>query len=180
MSSDYHSFDDMYRKHVDEIYRFLFFRVVTAPIAKQPEFITEDLTQQTFVKAFEIYQQNRTDMQWRPWLYKVARSKFVDWLRKKRPEPISPDETGKIDSGMDVERTVQLSIQTSQMYEALRHLEERDQLIIELYVLAQLSAREVALVVGCLAQNVARYKYVAVKRLCAKLKDLGFLDSDVE
>jgi RNA polymerase sigma-70 factor (ECF subfamily) len=70
--------EDLYRIHVKDIYRYLY--KFTNDVG-----ITEDLTQDTFVRAFrflELYEGGKA----RPWLFKVAYHTFIDWYRKRKKE----------------------------------------------------------------------------------------------
>lgn len=74
--------EDIYRKHVNDIYRYLYKFTGDAGIA-------EDLTQDTFIRAFrflDLYEGGKA----RPWLFKVAYHTFVDWYRKRKKEGTSP------------------------------------------------------------------------------------------
>ncbi len=74
------SLDDVYKLHVNDIYRYLFRLTRDARQA-------EDLTQETFFRAFlslDDYHGEKV----RPWLFKVAYHAFVDWHRKQAKRPL--------------------------------------------------------------------------------------------
>jgi RNA polymerase sigma-70 factor, ECF subfamily len=74
--------EDLYRKHVNDIYRYLYKFTGDAGIA-------EDLTQDTFIRAFrflDLYEGGKA----RPWLFKVAYHTFIDWYRKQKKEVTAP------------------------------------------------------------------------------------------
>ncbi|WP_246000708.1 sigma-70 family RNA polymerase sigma factor [Brevibacillus panacihumi] len=72
--------EDVYRMHVNDIYRYLFRLTRDARQA-------EDLTQETFFRAFLSLDDYRGEKV-RPWLFKVAYHAFVDWHRKQARHPL--------------------------------------------------------------------------------------------
>lgn len=74
--------EDVYRMHMNDIYRYLHRLTKDNGIA-------EDLTQDTFVRAFrflDIFEDGKV----RPWLFKVAYHTFIDWYRKRKREGLAP------------------------------------------------------------------------------------------
>ncbi|MET3846526.1 sigma-70 family RNA polymerase sigma factor [Paenibacillus sp. OAE614] len=70
--------EDVYRMHMNEIYRYLYRLTGDSGIA-------EDLTQDTFIQALrflDLYVEGKV----RPWLFKVAYNTFIDWYRKRKRE----------------------------------------------------------------------------------------------
>jgi len=74
------SLEDVYKWHVNDIYRYLFRLTRDARQA-------EDLTQETFFRAFLSLDDYRGEKV-RPWLFKVAYHAFVDWHRKQTRRPL--------------------------------------------------------------------------------------------
>lgn len=74
------SLEDVYKLHVNDIYRYLFRLTRDARQA-------EDLTQETFFRAFLSLDDYRGEKV-RPWLFKVAYHAFVDWHRKQTRRPL--------------------------------------------------------------------------------------------
>lgn len=74
------SLEDVYKRHVNDIYRYLFRLTRDARQA-------EDLTQETFFRAFLSLDDYRGEKV-RPWLFKVAYHAFVDWHRKQTRRPL--------------------------------------------------------------------------------------------
>ncbi|MGG1660612.1 sigma-70 family RNA polymerase sigma factor [Brevibacillus sp. NRS-1366] len=74
------SLEDVYKLHVNDIYRYLFRLTRDARQA-------EDLTQETFFRAFLSLDDYRGEKV-RPWLFKVAYHAFVDWHRKQMRRPL--------------------------------------------------------------------------------------------
>jgi len=70
-------FDSLYRTHYGEVQRFLF-RLV------QDTSLAEELTQETFLKAYQAWAGFRGEAPERIWLLRVARSVCLDYLRSPR------------------------------------------------------------------------------------------------
>jgi RNA polymerase sigma-70 factor (ECF subfamily) len=77
-------FADLYRQHVTGIYRYLFIRTGNEQDA-------QDLTAQTFLRAFEGLASYRGDGQFVAWLMGIARRKVADYYRKQPPHPTLDD-----------------------------------------------------------------------------------------
>jgi RNA polymerase sigma-70 factor (ECF subfamily) len=68
---------ELYRRHVDMIYRYTYGRVRDAVVA-------EDLTAQVFLKALEGLSNYRpTGAPFRAWLYRIAHARTVDYWRRQ-------------------------------------------------------------------------------------------------
>jgi RNA polymerase sigma-70 factor (ECF subfamily) len=75
---DDRAFSELYRRHVDMIYRYTYARVRDATVA-------EDLTAQVFLKAFEglpNYQPRGAPFS--AWLYRIAHARTVDYWRQQQ------------------------------------------------------------------------------------------------
>lgn len=77
--------EDVYRLHVNDIYRYL--RKLTGDAGW-----AEDLTQETFFRAFQHLDTYRGEKV-RPWLFKVAYHAFIDWHRKQKRRPVQLIDT---------------------------------------------------------------------------------------
>lgn len=57
--------------------------------------LAEDLTQETFVKAFNALDSQRPESKFEAWIFRIANHVAVDYLRRKRLDTLSLD-TGPI------------------------------------------------------------------------------------
>lgn len=101
------AFARLYETYVDEIYRFIFFRVTQQQLA-------EDLTSQLFLKAWDNLEryQPRHNASFKAWLMQIARNLVIDHYRTFKDTasleqilPAEPDPT--VDVAKDVERRLQ-------------------------------------------------------------------------
>ncbi|HOJ01473.1 MAG TPA: RNA polymerase sigma factor [Anaerolineaceae bacterium] len=70
------AFEELYKQHVQAIYKYCYNRT-----GEQVE--AEDLTEQTFMAALEGIQQYRDDGHFAAWLFSIARRKVADYFRSK-------------------------------------------------------------------------------------------------
>lgn len=74
--SNWHSLEDLYKLHYTEIFRYLLRRVRHKEIA-------QDLTQDTFLKAFNGLSTFKGNSSVKTWLYTIAHNTFINWYRKE-------------------------------------------------------------------------------------------------
>lgn len=110
------AFAELYRRHVDHIYRYLLLRTGNVEDA-------QDLTTQTFIAALEHISSYQPRRPFRMWLLGIARHKAADFFRKNpitlpletaetlpHPDPL-PDET--VSQNMQLEHVAKLLHQLS-------------------------------------------------------------------
>ena len=80
---DKRAIGELYRRHVDMIYRYTYARVQNAEVA-------EDLTAQVFLKALEgLPSYKSTGVPFRAWLYRIAHARTVDhWRQQQRRQEV--------------------------------------------------------------------------------------------
>lgn len=69
--------ESVYLEHSDRIYRYIFLQVRHKELA-------EDLTQETFYRAFKNRQSIKQQASLSTWLLKIARNAIYDYFRRKR------------------------------------------------------------------------------------------------
>lgn len=84
---DKEAFARLYDRYVLAIYRFVFLKLPSKELA-------EDVTSETFLKAWRFIQQNKEISNFRALLYQIARNSIVDFYRKKSEQHLPmPDVT---------------------------------------------------------------------------------------
>ncbi len=81
-SGDEHAFKTLLEKHLGSVYAFVF-HLVRDPAS------AEDITQETFVKAWRSLNRYDVKKPFRTWLFAIAKNSAYDWLKKKRAVPFS-------------------------------------------------------------------------------------------
>lgn len=115
----------------------------------------EDLTIETFAKAFKNLPNFRPDYAFSTWLFRIATNAGIDFLRKKKLKTLSIDTTFANDEGDDVkiniksgDPTPEQELMTEEKAELLRgfidKLKPRYRILIELRYYKQLSYEEIA------------------------------------
>ena len=117
----------------------------------------QDIVQETFVTAWQKIDQIKDAERLKPWLYRVARFKAINWLRKHRPKgrpQLSTDVAA--DRGHDVEGEgfdpLQRALRVEPgnpwipaLHEAIAELPEIYVAVVRLHYMRRLTAREIAL-----------------------------------
>ncbi len=83
------SFDEVYREQAKLVFSYLY--------AKCNDYhLAEDLTQETFLRAYkhrkEFSEKNRLSS----WLCEIAKNIYVDYIRKRVPQPVEEDELAQL------------------------------------------------------------------------------------
>lgn len=72
-----HAFSELVIRHQDAVYRFL------VRLTGKPD-TALDLTQDTFLRAYQGMDAWRPDAQWKTWLFRIARNLTIDLLRREQ------------------------------------------------------------------------------------------------
>lgn len=97
---DTESFVKLYRTHVYTVYRYLFARLGNAQDA-------EDVTSQTFERAWSSLARYKAKGMFRSWLFTIAQRTLVDHYRKQKPSATSLDEATEVrDAALGLEEGV--------------------------------------------------------------------------
>ncbi len=134
---------------------------------------SKDLTQKTFLNAFEGIRGFRKEASLKTWLYRIALNTGLNHLRRKRPEEsevdesIACDKAGALSSLIDKERS-------ELVRRCLGGLPERQRLAVILRVYDGLSCSEVAGVMGCSEGAVKAHYHQGVKKLREIMKGKGY------
>lgn len=78
---DFDAFAELYRRHLDRIYRFVRSQVPDDSTA-------EDLTAQVFFKALSSAGSFRGEAAYRSWLYRIAHNVVASWGRQRARSPL--------------------------------------------------------------------------------------------
>ncbi|MBI4000490.1 MAG: RNA polymerase sigma factor [Nitrospira defluvii] len=171
-------FDQLYRDHVDVMYRFAYRLCGEVEAAK-------DLVQETFLNAYRAYDRFRGDAQVSTWLYAIASHACLRMRRKRKGEPdreLSLEEFVPTSEG---EFALQIPIEGLSPQEALENKELRQildraiaklprkyRMVLVLRDMEGLSAKEVGSIVGlnerAVKSRLHRARLFVRKELSAK------------
>ncbi len=79
-------FNGLFARHYAAIYRYLY-RMTAGDRA-----LAEDLCQESFLRAYRSIADLRSDDSERPWIYRIATTQFLNYMRRHRPS-VALDES---------------------------------------------------------------------------------------
>jgi RNA polymerase sigma factor (sigma-70 family) len=143
------SFTEVVNEHWSSVYRLLY--CMTGSIHD-----TEDLTQETFLRALKRIETFQAGTRMRAWLLRIAANAFFDAQRSRRrgkTQPLPEDLAG-------TERPPGQALETAEQSEllqaALVQLSNTDRMVFHLRVQEELSHREIAETLG-ISEEAARW-----------------------
>lgn len=114
LSGNQRAFTQLVDRHRQSVYH------VINRIVRNPE-STNDLVQETFMKAFSSLASYRSEFRFSTWLYKIAANTSIDFLRKKRIQALSLDRPFETEDG-----SVEIEV-ADYSYHPERELERKEQ-----------------------------------------------------
>lgn len=166
-TGDSDAFGTLYDRYVDLVYRYIYFRVGSHPLA-------EDLTSETFLRALRRI----TDFTWQgrdfgAWLVTIARNLVTDHYKSGRYRlEISTGEVLDVplDGAHIPENAVVNAIINDRVLRAVRDLNPEQQECVVLRFLHGLSLAETALIMGKKSGAIKALQFRAVRALARALK----------
>ena len=137
------SLEQLYLEHSNRIYRYIFLQV------RQKE-LAEDLTQETFYRAFKSIHSFNKQASMSTWLLKIARNATYDHFRRKRIIQFfgfGKDEIEDSNASLPEEELVKKD-EASRLYKALSTLKKDHQDVLILRKINESSIKETAYVLG--------------------------------
>ncbi len=132
-------FSTLYRQHFDQVYRYLFSRLGNQQDA-------EDVCSQTFIQAYKSFTSLRDPARFLPWVFKISRNKMNDFWRRQKPIVALDDEIGS--GNPDLLHSTEELVRHERIAQLIRNLPEKDQELIRLRYLGELSFHEISQVLG--------------------------------
>jgi len=172
------AFDQLYRDHVDVIYRFAYRLCGETEAAK-------DLVQETFLNAYRAYDRFRGDARISTWLYAIASHACLRMRRKRKGEPdrelsleeFVPTSEGEFSLQIPMEGlSPQEALENKELRQILDHaiakLPRKYRMVLVLRDMEGLSAKEVGSIVGlnerAVKSRLHRARLFVRKELSAK------------
>lgn len=131
-------FSGIYDQYMDQIYRFVFLKVSSQEIA-------EDLTSETFTRAWESMKGGVEINNCRAFLYQIARNLVIDHYREKgKNQVISAELAPIIDPREDLEKTAILNSDLETVKKAITNLKDDYQNVLIWHYLDDLPIPELS------------------------------------
>lgn len=166
-AGDNDAFGTLYDRYLDLVYRYIYFRVGSHPLA-------EDLTSETFLRALRRI----TDFTWQgrdfgAWLVTIARNLVTDHFKSSRYRlEVTTAEVldVPIDGAHIPENAVVTAIINDRVLRAVRELNPEQQECVVLRFLHGLSLAETALIMGKKSGAIKALQFRAIRSLARALK----------
>jgi len=160
--ADPQAFGELYDRYAPSIYRYLLSRLGNVEEVR-------DVTSQTFLTAVEVFPRYRHHGYFSAWLFAIARSKYVDHLRRGRHgvEAIREDQ---VDPQPDPLTRVVAAERLAELKACIRDLTPEEQELLRLRYVADLSYAEMAELLGKREDAVKKSVYRLLARLQSRLE----------
>ena len=158
------AFDQLVRKYQSPVRRF--FLNQTCGDSE----LSDDLAQDTFIKAYTSLASFRNLSSFSTWLYRIAYNVFYDYIRSRK-------ETDDLDT-----RQVDMQCSTQQqdigrkmdVYRAQSQLKDIERTCITLFYMEDLSIEKIAGITGCPTGSVKSHLSRAKNKMATYLKQNGY------
>ena len=134
---DAEAFGDLYELYLDELYRYVFFRLNHKEDA-------EDLTEQVFLRAWAGLPGYRGEVPFKSWIYRIARNAVVDHYRARKPDLPLEERTIPADNGDHPYEMALGREEAASLAEAISRLSALHQDVLILRFINGLSTEETA------------------------------------
>lgn len=164
------AFAEIYQRHYDAVYTYLFYRCGDPPLA-------EDLAGEVFLRLVErISSYTYRGQPILAWLYTVARNLLADWYRQAgRNDPL-PLEERMVAGGSSPSETAERRLEQACLVRAMQHLNESHRQVILLRFVEGLSHAETAQILGRTENATKVLQHRALKALRRALETEGCYD----
>ena len=158
------SFTEVVHVHWTAVYRFL--HSMTGHTHD-----TEDLTQETFLRALNRFAAFQEGTNLRAWLLRIAANAYFDLRRKRQRAPVKPLEHEPPGKAPAPEYALETAEQAELVRAALEELSDLTRMVFYLRVQEELSFREIAELAGTTEQAARWHMHQARMRLLKRLEE---------
>lgn len=159
--------EELYKENAKIVYHFLYSRCHDAQLA-------EDLTQETFLRAYQSLDRYNGDCKVSVWLCQIAKHLLYQYWQKNRHEiPLEPElEEEKAAADSDTEHQVLTRIELLQVLKDMQKLPEQMREVMYLRIAGDLSFKEIGEIMGR-SENWSRVTFYRGKErlLKGRMKD---------
>lgn len=164
IQGDAEAFGDLYERYLDEIQRYIYYRVAN-------RFDAEDLVETVFLKAWEALPRSESSIQnLRAWLYRIAHNVTVDYYRTPK-EVMDLSAKQLRDRRPSLENQMQDRDTHRQLAHIIQSLDTNMQQVIICRFVSGLSHAETAQVMGINEGHVRVLQLRALQKLRKRLEE---------
>lgn len=158
------AFDQLVRKYQSPIRRF--FLNLTCGDSE----LSDDLAQDTFIKAYTNMASFKNLSSFSTWLYRIAYNVFYDYIRnRKETMDLNAREVDANSSTEQVNVGAKMDV-----YQSLKTLKEMERTCITLFYMEDISIEKIAGITGCPAGTVKSHLSRGKEKLATYLKQNGY------
>lgn len=157
-------FPSFYRKHVKQIYRFLYYRVGGDKETAQ------DLTQDVFLKAYEAFERYDERVSQNAWIFTIARNHLLNSIAKTRPQTSLDDIEETAWAREDWAAKAEIRYDEKRLLEGMKKLDAEDQYVLRRKHLEGWSFDDIAAETGKNTGALRVQSHRAMKKLKVILK----------
>lgn len=163
MFHDTRAFDSLVVKYQSPIRRFF----MSQTLGNKP--LSDDLAQDTFVKAYTCLRQFQMRSSFPTWLFRIAYNVFYDYTRRQRP-------AGDIDNGEAQAITGReiMSAEKMDIYNALALLSDSERLCVTLQLMEGETLDKIAEITGMAQGTVKSHLFRGKQKLANYLRQNGY------
>jgi len=172
---DYSAFDTLVQKYQERIYATIYHMTSNHEDAN-------DLTQETFIKAYKALNSFKGDSSFFTWVYRIAVNKTINFIKQRKNRvhmslddldfnaEHDPDLMALI-SDKTPRREINLTELQEKLNEAMQKLSESHRLVVTLHDVQGLSHEEIAKIMDCNIGTVRSRLFYARQQMQAYLSD---------
>lgn len=152
-------FEKIYTENTDFIYKYLLKLCGNSSVA-------EELTQETFFRAYMNFKNLRNKSKAPVWLCQIAKNTYFAWYNEQKKQS-SFDESDDVKDDFSIESFFEKKELTEKAFECLHSLEEPYKEVFMLSVFGQLSLKEISRLFGK-SESWARVTFYRAKQKLAE------------
>lgn len=151
--------DEIFQQNAKIVYHFIYSMC-------RDDSLSEDLTQETFLKAIESIHRFDGSCKISTWLCQIAKHLlYQHWTRCKNYSFVELDES--LEDGSDTERQAMNRMELSDIWGKVQSLPEKMKQVVQLRILSDFSFKEIGQMLGK-SENWARVTFFRAKLILVK------------
>lgn len=151
--------DEIFQQNAKIVYHFIYSMC-------RDDSLSEDLTQETFLKAIESIHRFDGSCKISTWLCQIAKHLlYQHWTRCKNYSFVELDES--LEDGSDTERQAMNRMELSDIWGKVQSLPEKMKQVVQLRILSDFSFKEIGQMLGK-SENWARVTFYRAKLILVK------------